>query len=162
MRVSPATGKKACSKCKKVKDVTLFGRDSHYKNGYSARCKECLYAKGKAAREANPTYRHDYYMDTKKKSNAQSREWYQKNKERRLAKAKEWTQANREVARELSRKHESVSRKELNDSYIRKTLSQYSTLGRADIPQYLVEAKREYIKLTRSIKNAKSKNSQAS
>jgi hypothetical protein len=158
-KVSPATGEKPCSVCKKVKDVTLFGRDKNYKHGYSSKCKECLYAKGKADREANPTYRHDYYIANKESSNAQSREWYQKNKDYKNAMNKKWVQNNREVMREYHRKAQQKERSELGDSYIRKTLSQYSTIGRADIPQYLVEAKREHIKLTRSIKNAKSKNS---
>jgi hypothetical protein len=159
MRVSPATGEKPCSKCKKVKDVSLFGRDSNYKNGYSARCKECLYAKGKAYREANPTYKHDYYMANKERSNTLSKKWDQANRARKTATAKKLREANAEQYREYANEWQTKERQELGDSYIRKTLSQYSTIGRADIPQYLVEAKREHIKLTRSIKNDKSKNS---
>lgn len=158
MKITPLAKEKTCKACRKTKTIELFPKNKKYKNGYEARCKECIYAKQKEFRKANPNYRHEYYLANKEKNNAQSAKWFKENKEYIQQKRKKQRQTNPEAYRVYTKKYEDKSRKELTDTYIRKTLSQYSTIGRADIPQVLVEAKREQLKLLRSIKNGKDTN----
>lgn len=40
-RPSVTTGTKICSKCKEVKDISLFGRDPSHKDGRQSNCRTC-------------------------------------------------------------------------------------------------------------------------
>lgn len=150
--------KKTCTLCKKEKEITLFGKSKSFKSGYNSRCKECLYEKHRQFREANPSYRREYYLANKEKSAENSKRYYAEHREHLYALHRKAAKKNPELMRAYIKKSETKGRTELCDTYIRKMLSQYSTIGRADIPQILVEAKREQLKLLRSIKNGKSKN----
>lgn len=69
---------KFCTKCKKEKDISLFGKDSYAKDGLKHNCKECVnfYSKNKVKKKdiftcisCNETKEVDYYSNKKRKTN---------------------------------------------------------------------------------------------
>lgn len=81
-----------------------------------------------------------------KKSNYQKENW-----DARKNYHKKWCNKNQKHVRTYCKTQLARSRKNLDDWYIRSMLSQNSTLKSSDIPQGLVEAKKEQIKIKRLI-----------
>lgn len=131
---------KICSKCKIEKDESEYYKNARSKDGKETVCKECLYLL------KNKDYLKRYYEANKHKCLARSKEWqkkkkietggeYEKNKKRR------YKLKNSEKIRESS-------------SYMLQLLNQNSfLLEKDDIPELLIEAKRNLLKLKRLIKN---------
>ena len=63
---------KLCPKCKQIKELFEFGRDSHKKNGFRVYCKECIcsYSKGyrKRSIEKISVLRDKWNSENKKKA----------------------------------------------------------------------------------------------
>lgn len=77
------------------------------------------------------------------------------NKEARKVANAEWVKANPNKVREIRRKCLRRSRMEADDRYIKGLLSSKSNLKPSDIPQPLVELKREQLKLKRLCKKSR-------
>jgi len=67
-------------------------------------------------------------------------------------KKKRLTKRDTEKRRLYDRKRKQNQRDELHTTYIKQLLTQGTVLNAADIPQELIEAKREHIKLGRKLK----------
>lgn len=76
---APGATAKPCSRCREVKPLEEFPRDSGKRDGLSTRCKPCNVAEAEAWRQANP--------------------------ERYAARMKAWTQNNPEERRRIGRRH---------------------------------------------------------
>jgi len=76
----------------------------------------------------------------------------EKNKERECEDTRRWRLNNLEKSRAISRRCQRNASANLTDGYVRKLLTVKSSLRRKDFPQDLVDAKREVIKLERTIK----------
>ena len=68
------------------------------------------------------------------------------------ARAVAWTQANPEKRRDVNRENMAHQRGKLTDAYVRRMLAQSIGLKATDIPQSLVEAQRELLKIKRHIR----------
>ena len=79
------------------------------------------------------------------------RQWYAANAESVKARAVEWTKVNPGKRRDVCRKNTARQRAKLSDAYVRRMLAQEMGLRCKDIPQPLVEAQRELLKIKRCI-----------
>ena len=87
------------------------------------------------------------------------------NREKHLAQQKKYREDNRERNSKWSKKYYKETLKEklnkckedLSDSYVKNLLTADSSLGYGDIPQGLIEAKRELMKIKRFIKKENQK-----
>lgn len=99
---------------------------------------------------------HKRYRETHlEKLNKRSREWTKNNPEAKARVNRKWIENNPEQYRAYKRKQQQRARDKLSDSYVRGMLSLRTSLVPSDIPQELVDAKREHIKLHRKVKEAK-------
>lgn len=130
---------KHCRECKKDKPADAY-------RGTRSMCRECENAQRRSWYAAQATKPHQrceiksYYRD-----------WYQRNSESVKARAKEWAKANPDKRRDVCRENMARQRGKLNDAYVRRMLAQSVGLKSADIPQSLVEAQRELLKIKRYI-----------
>lgn len=87
-------GFKRCSKCGKVKPLSLFYKKKSSKDGLMSYCKECAKAMDtqyrKAHKEKKKAYNAEYYQDNKEAILKQKAEYYQDNKEAIAQKKSEW------------------------------------------------------------------------
>ena len=76
-------GYKCCTKCRRVKKLYLFNRNSSAKDGHTTQCKECQKSNAKKSyshTKHKKSYKK-YYQEHKEQKQAQSRQYYQKHKE---------------------------------------------------------------------------------
>ena len=118
--------KKICCKCKEEKPVDMFYKDRIKKDGVRPYCKPCESHKHK-----------DYYLNNKDNIKWGSQQWRLKNKER---------------LKEYSKKTHSRIVKNLEDVYVKHSLTTGNSLSHKDIPKWLIEAKRQEMKLKRILK----------
>lgn len=76
-------GYKCCTKCRKVKKLYLFNRNSSAKDGHTTQCKECQKSNAKKsyAHTKHKKQYKQYYQEHKAQKQEQSRQYYQKHKE---------------------------------------------------------------------------------
>ena len=80
-RIEDVDNKRRCSKCKNVKELSLFTKDKKCNNGYSRKCKEC-------------TYKSPSRINNKKYIKEYKKSWYSKNREKILKRRKEYYKKN--------------------------------------------------------------------
>lgn len=80
------------------------------------------------------------------------RQWYAAHAESLKARAVEWTKAHPDKRRDVCRGNMARQRAKLSDAYVRRMLAQEMGLRSKDIPQPLVEAQRELLKIKRYIR----------
>jgi hypothetical protein len=85
-----------------------------------------------------------------------TRQWAKANPERRKAIAMKWAKLHPEAIKEAARRR----CRDLMPCYVRYVLTKDSALNASDIPQELVDAKREQLKIRRIVRNER-KNSRA-
>lgn len=155
---------KRCSKCKQEKPLEAFHLNAGTKDGRRYQCKDCHTSTNKAYITANRDRvnekRRIYRAANKNRINELQRAHLAKNRnlinERQRAKRA----ANRNLFRERDRAHYAANknrRKETrqfnirnaSDTYIKRLLTERTTLHPADIPDWLVEAKRAQLLLKR-------------
>lgn len=110
-------------------------------------CLACEHARKRewyAAQAIKPHQRDD--------QKAYYRKWYAANAEAVKARAVDWAKANTDKRRDVCRENMARQRNKLNDAYVRRMLAQSIGLKAADIPQSLVEAQRELLKIKRYIR----------
>lgn len=131
---------KACRTCNQPKP------DDAYR-GTRSMCLACEHARKRewyAAQAIKPHQREDmkaYYS-----------QWYAANAETVKDRAVKWAKANPDKRRDVCRQNMARQRGKLNDAYVRRMLAQSIGLKAADIPQPLVEAQRELLKIKRYIR----------
>ena len=114
---------KPCSKCKVIKDISMFYRNKYKKDGRQTHCKECHNETTMKWRKANP--------DKYSKYNCSPR----RNKAMKLK------------SKLRSRQH----RIDMSDRYIRDILTMHSDLKPEDIPNDLVELHKANLALKRKL-----------
>jgi hypothetical protein len=152
---------KTCSTCKELKPLFEFSKDKKAKDGLCYRCKSCsslmmkdwyaanrdrLIAKARAFELANPEI-----------ANQKKREYAERHRER-TRKAKRKYAAKPEVLERLRKDPKRVAyqkqrrnndRKNLADSYVRRIMAQHLSITGSQLPQALVDAHREVMKIKR-------------
>ena len=141
---------KICTKCGKNKPLNEFDRQKSHKDGLSSHCKKCI------------KFNHAQYNE--------------KNKEMLKEKRREWKKLNPDYLREYEQKYKLSGKKaekdaryrlkhkesrcikrkrqadKLSNSYIKRLLYRKGILFSNDMPEGLIELKKETIKLHRLIK----------
>ena len=141
-----------CTQCEKLKSLDEFYKRKTNKCGYRNPCIEC-YKKyvEKNAEKIRKTNRK-YYLKHQDEICKSQKEYYENNKDRMLNKLKKYREENREQIRERDRKYNQKQRDNLTDVYIKNMLTGGNNLKPEDIPQELIEAKRQHLKLKRITK----------
>lgn len=120
-------------------DVYVYG---HLERNFISRsCKLCIKDRDLLYRTKNP--------EAMARRSAKS---YQKNKEKCARRSKQWKIDNKEKVRIGSSKRRKRAQEELRVKYIKKLLTNKSSLGSSDIPAELIELKRQQILLRRKLK----------
>lgn len=162
---------KKCSKCGEVKPFDEFYKRARSKDGLFPHCKACDIEKSKsyyAANKSKSTARNAaYYHANSGKITAQKKDYRARNAEENRAKAKEYRTANREKVKQWRMAHRAANAEKIKleykayqrnlvdgmgSSYIKHLLTCNTILSRKDIPDWLVEAKREQLKLKRELR----------
>lgn len=131
---------KTCRICNQTKPADAY-------RGARSACRECEKAQRRewyAAQAVKPYQRPEM--------KAYYRQWYAAHAEPLKDRAVEWTKANPDKRRDICRKNTARQRAKLSDAYVRRMLAQEMGLRCKDIPQPLVEAQRELLKIKRYIR----------
>ena len=131
---------KTCRTCNQTKPAEDY-------RGTRSMCLACEHARKRewyAAQTVKPHQREDM--------KAYYREWYEAHSDEVKARAVEWAKANPDKRRDVCRENMARQRNKLNDAYVRRMLAQSIGLQSAAIPQPLVEAQRELLKLKRYLR----------
>lgn len=126
---------KTCSKCKQLLPKEAFGKHAYRKDGLNYACKDC-----------NRQYNRQYSAGETYK--AQKAKYRSAHRGRRNAECVVWRENNREKGKIYAAR----TRAKLPDGLIRRRLCEKTFLTPADIPQALVEAKREQLRILRELK----------
>lgn len=131
---------KTCRTCNQPKPPDSY-------RGTRTMCLACEHARRRqwyAAQTIKPYRKEDM--------KAYYRQWYAANAEAVKARSVDWTKANPDKRRDVCRENMARQRNKLNDAYVSRMLAQSIGLKSAEIPQSLVEAQRELLKIKRYIR----------
>lgn len=129
---------KTCIHCHQAKSPAAFRKAKRMIGGHENGCKDCHNDRRRARYEHNPSA-----------TLAINKRWFQANRENLNSYSREWR--NRlDVNYRTARRR--VEIEGLADSYIRQLLSSDGAVCHADIPQSLVDAQRELLKIKRYIR----------
>jgi len=131
---------KTCRTCNHPKPPDAY-------RGTRSMCLECEHARKRAwyaAQDVKPHQREEVQ--------AYYRNWYASNAESVKARAVTWTKANPDKRRYVCRENMARQRQKLNDAYVRRMLAASIGLKAEAIPQSLVDAQRELLKIKRHLR----------
>lgn len=141
---------KTCIHCCVAKPLEAFGLYKRSEDGRTAQCKEC---RNKAARATvnRESERARYHRD--KAKHALMRAAYNEaNADRNRARVKRWRAQNPEQLRALKKKYVAGRVEKMQDGYVRALLAgKCGPLKPADVPQSLVELKKQHLRLCREL-----------
>ena len=147
---------KKCNKCKEIKELTKFHKASGNKDGLRNDCNVCKGKIDKIYKKKNKEklkiyykkYRLEKRKDPKyiKKEKERYQKWY-------TAEYYQKYQTDNKIVAERKKMDQKRRRSELRDGYIKQMLINNTDLSYNDIPNEMVELKREQIKLIRAIRN---------
>jgi hypothetical protein len=167
---------KACTKCGELKERTAFHAHARSADGLQQWCKTCRSAHAKATHD---TAKHrEYRAANAAEMRARKQAYLQANREKERARIERWTRANPDKARAIKRRHaekhgdrdwlrlqqfvaqnpdrKNMGRKELRDAYVAYVMTKRSKLlTPQDIPQALIDLKRQQLKLLRELERMK-------
>ena len=126
---------KICSKCKQLLPKEAFGKHAYRKDGLNYACKDC-----------NRQYHRQY--STKESRKAQRTKHRSDHAGERSAEYAAWRENNPEKCKLYAAR----TRAKLPDGLIRRRLCEKTSLRPGDIPQALVEAKREHLRILRELR----------
>ena len=129
---------KTCIHCQQFKPLDAFRKSARMIGGRENGCKDCHNERRRARYQADPSA-----------TLATNRKWFQANREKLNAYHREWRNGL-DVNRRTTKRRTEIEG--LADSYIRQLLSNDGAIRHADIPQPLVEAQRELLKIKRYIR----------
>jgi ABC-type nitrate/sulfonate/bicarbonate transport system substrate-binding protein len=133
------TAQKACRTCKDEKPATAY-------RGTRSECLACENQRRRAWYAAQHVKPHQTAEGA-----AYYRAWYEANAEVVKARAVAWAAANQAKRREVCKENMARQRDKLSDAYVRRMLAASVNLKAKDIPDSLVKAQRELLKLKRAI-----------
>ena len=93
-----------------------------------------------------------HYNDNKKNILEKQKKYYQENKEKVYESNKKWKEKNKDYLKKWYQEYKKYNRENLTDVYIRGILTSDGDLKSKDIPQILIDAKRNFIKLKQVVK----------
>lgn len=131
-------GMKNCIHCRQSKPLEAF-------RGSRSKCKACENARRMERYQAN----REHEIASMKQRN---RAMYERRRDELIAKATAWNKANPEKRNAICKENMRKQREKLTDSYVRRMLAQSIGLQSAHIPQSLVQAQRELLKIKRYIR----------
>lgn len=156
--------KKRCTKCGKEKKMEEYHKFCRAKDGRKNRCISCIAEDTKFYRLKYPEElrrrKHEYGVKNKvaiavhakmfrsenvEKLRERSRIYNVAHSEQNVARAKRWRVNNRDRSNKLSRKNLAIGRMQLSDRYVKDVLVRGTSLCFADIPQVMIETRRELI-----------------
>lgn len=168
---------KTCSKCGVVKPVADFYiRNTICKSCCCAAAKEWqksnpekVSAAKKAYRKAHPEQDKAYretnaerikarmrvYHKTNpepEKARARNKAWREANPEKERARKKDYRKSNQEKERSRLASRDKVRRESIHKIYVLDLITRYTPLKRADVPQSLIDLKREQVATLREVK----------
>ena len=129
---------KTCIQCQQPNPLEDF-------RGSRSKCKACDNARRMERYQAN---RENEIASMKQRNRAM----YERRRDELIAKATAWNKANPDKRNAICKENMRRQREKLTDSYVRRMLAQSIGLRSAHIPQPLVEAHRELLKLKRYIR----------
>jgi hypothetical protein len=94
-------------------------------------------------------YHREYHHAHKETISQKTKEYGRRNRKRLNAYRLEYRNANLTKCRQWENKSQRAQRENLGDTYVKQILTMDSPLVAADIPQPLVEAKRQHLKIKR-------------
>lgn len=142
---------KVCNVCKENLPLDAFNKNKSRRDGLEYHCRECGKAKGKKYFEKNREIVNAKHLDYQRKNpelvRAQKNNYYKTHKELVLKKQHEYRKENKElIALRLKMQIEN-----LGDRYIKHMLKKQ--LGLIDVPQELIEAKRNLLIVQRELRS---------
>lgn len=163
---------KTCTKCGEIKERTAFHANKKTADGLQQWCKTCRSAHSKATYD--PAKARAYKQANAGAIRARKQAYKAANRDAELARIDRWHRANPDKVREYKRRHaakhgdrdllrlqrfvaenperKNMGRKELRDSYVAFVITRRSaTLKPDDIPQALIDLKRQQLKLLREL-----------
>ncbi|MGC3984812.1 MAG: hypothetical protein QM777_08840 [Pseudorhodoferax sp.] len=140
---------KRCPKCEQAKPASDYWRRAKSWDGLQPYCKAC---QNGAASERKRTARLNESPEQRHERIEASRLYRRENKERVNDYAVKWQRANKEKFRSIQAAHRRRAAEQISDAYVRRMLSSRSTLKPSQIPDALVQLKRQFISLNREIK----------
>ena len=115
---------KRCKQCGQPKPLSDFGRERRCKDGHRNVCKVCVAERMRKYRRENQAAIAEYQ--------------------------RKYQQENQAAIAERKRKYSRKNCEDLADCYVLALLTQRSILGREDIPETMLEAKRALIQIRRT------------
>ena len=129
---------KTCIHCQHSKPLEAFRKAPRMVDGRENGCKDCHNERRRARYQADPSA-----------TLAVNKKWAQANRDKLRAYAFDWRN-RQDVNRRTARRRTEIEG--LSDSYIRQLLSNEGAIRHSDIPQPMVEAQRELLKIKRYIR----------
>lgn len=99
-----------------------------------------------------------YYDNNKEKIKTTKKTYYNKNKNKINARSINWNKSNKQKRQQTVLKHDKTSIKNLTDRYIKTQLKKRTNLKSEEIPNELIDLKREKIRLQRLINELSNQN----
>lgn len=143
---------KRCPLCGLEKPSNAFSKDRSKSSGLASRCRECNKQVMRDWAAANPDRRNAWAAANPEKSKEARLRDYAKHRERRVRDACAWQARNPEKVAERQREFYGRQRAALAEGYIRRVLAQTTNVPREEIPQSLIDLKREHLRLVRELK----------
>ena len=154
---------KQCCACKQQKPFLDFSRDKKSKDGLCYRCKACAKAQGQAWYEANRerliAKARAHELADPERAKQKKREYRERHPDRVKESNRKWSakpevrerQRNDPRRKTYSLRYGAEGRKSLSDDYVRRVMAQKMCITGSQIPQELVDAQREVMKIKRYI-----------
>lgn len=140
---------KRCPKCCATKDISEFWKRARSWDGLQSHCKACQNA---SAAERMSRARSNESLEQRQKRLEFLRRYKRENKERLNAYTVKWQKANPERFSSSQSAHRKRAAELISDAYVRRMLSSRSSLKPSQIPDALVQLKRQFVALNREIK----------
>ncbi len=132
---------KTCMHCRQTKPLEMFRKASRMRDGRENGCKDC-----------HNERRRKRYADRPEDTLAANRQWASDNRDHVNSYRRSWSRKGYVHYRSAKRRQEIAN---LSDSYVRQILVGDSTLTYVDIPQPMVDAHRELLRLKRALRHEK-------
>lgn len=132
---------KTCMHCKQMKPLESFRKAPRMRDGRENGCKDCHNAR-----------RRKRYAESPADILIANRQWAADNRDQVNSYRRSWSRKGYVHYRSAKRRQEISN---LSDSYVRQILVGVSALTHADIPQSLVNAHREVLRLKRALRDEK-------
>jgi hypothetical protein len=145
-------GKKRCSKCREIKDVNEFYKYIKRKAGRNILCNKCLYEyNSDRKKEIDKRYRLKNIDKVKEKEKRYRLENIDKVKE----KSRRYYVAHKDDIKERVKIYQKINVDSLSNAYIKQKILRQFGIESTQIPEHIIDLKREQIELHRLIKEAK-------